>query len=623
MIFGRKRRLEDSEITFDEITVDDLSSGIGLKERPIGSGIFFGAVVFFVVFATIVVSRTFFLNVISGDVYRARAESNVNRMTIVPADRGIIMDRYGEPLVSNEPSLTVYLRVPELVKQEEEDKVVAAIAPLGISHEDFRKMLYEVDLQNADTVVLKRDISNQDAIRIRSLGLKSVSVENDIKRVFSPEFAHIVGYTGLPVKKDLESRKLTSVDIVGKTNLEAVFDETLRGENGKVVIYRNALGEVLDERNFSDPVSGKDIKTTIDAGLQKFFYDRLVTALKDGGGPGAVGLVVDPRNGEVLSLVSLPSFASGEIGKGLVDPAKPLFNRAVSGLYSPGSTIKTVVAVAALAESVVKTDEMVLSTGHLDIPNRYNPELPTRFVDWKAHGWVDVYSALARSSNIFFYAVGGGLAQNMDLFRGNSPIAKGLGVSRLHDYYELFRLDKKTGIELSGEGEGYLPVPEDKKERTGIDWTIGDTYNISIGQGDLTVTPVALLSAVSSIVNGGKIFGLHISEKEPVVLSDISHLSVFMEDVVQGMRDAVSKSYGTANMLNSLAIKAIGKTGSAQVESKTKTNAFMVGCAPVPWTDEDPPICVLVLVENAKEGGLRAVPVAHDVFEWYYENRLK
>jgi penicillin-binding protein 2 len=623
MIFKRRKKLEDSEITFDEITVDDFSCGIGLKERPIGNGIFFGAVIFFLVFSSIVVSRAFILNVVSGDIYKARAESNVNKMTVIPADRGLILDRYGDPLVSNEPSLTVYLRVPELVKQEEEDKVLEAIVPLGISREDFRRMLYEVDLQNSDTVVLKRDISNQDAIRLKSLGLKSVSVENDIKRVFSPEFAHIVGYTGLPVKKDLESRKLTSVDIVGKTNLEAVFDETLRGENGNIIIYRNAKGETLNEKNFSDPKAGQNLQTTIDAGLQKFFYDRLVTALKDGGGPGAVGLAIDPRNGEILSLVSLPSFASGEIGKGLIDPDKPLFNRAVSGLYSPGSTIKTVVATAALAEGVIKTDEEVLSTGHLDIPNRYNPDQPTRFVDWKAHGWVNVYSALARSSNIFFYAVGGGLSQNMDLFRGNSPIARGLGVSRLHDYYELFRLNKKTGIELSGEAEGYLPTADDKKKTTGIDWTIGDTYNISIGQGDLTVTPVALMSAVSSIVNGGKIFELHIAKKDPVVLSDLSNLSSYMGEVVKGMRDAVTKSYGTANLLNTLAVKSIGKTGSAQVVSKTKTNAFIISCAPVPWTDDDPPICILVLVENAKEGGLRAVPVAHDVLEWYYENRLK
>ncbi|MDD4931053.1 MAG: penicillin-binding transpeptidase domain-containing protein [Candidatus Colwellbacteria bacterium] len=617
----RRKRISDKEVTFDEITVDDLGSKIGPKERPLGSGMFGLVVAIFALMGIAALVRVGFFLVVDGEIYRARADSNVNKVTFIPADRGIIRDRYGEPLVVNEPSLTVYIRVPELVKQREEDAVLSAIAPLGISKDDFNKIISEIDLESADTIVLKRDISNQDAIRIKSLGLSSLFVENDVKRVFSPEFAHIVGYTGLPSKKDLESGKYNSIDIVGKTNLEAFFDSRLKGEYGKVVAYRNFKGEVLEEKTFSDPKAGEDIKTTIDAGLQKYFYDRLGETLIDSG-PGGVGLAIDPRNGEVLALVSLPSFASGEIGKGLIDPAKPLFNRAVSGLYSPGSTIKTVVATAALFEKVIKTDEEVLSTGHLDIPNKYNPDQPTRFVDWKAHGWVNVYSALARSSNIFFYAVGGGLPYNMDLFRGSSPISKGLGVNRLHDYYSLFGLDKKTGIELSGENVGYLPTQEDKKKRTGIDWTIGDTYNISIGQGDLTVTPIALLTAVNSIVNGGTLYKPHLVGSSEV-LADNTNLSSEMAEVVKGMRDGVQKSYGTSNMLNFLPIKAIGKTGSAQVVSKTKTNAFFIGCAPVPWTDEKPPICILILVENAREGGLKAVPVARDVFQWYYENRLK
>lgn len=624
MTFKRGRRsIKDSEVTFDEITVDDFSGGLGLKERPIGNRVFLGSAVSFVVVGLIFTSRLFFLNVASGDTYKDRAESNVNKVIVVSANRGLIVDRYGEPLVSNEPSLTVYLRIPELVKQNEKDKVIEALDPLGISKSDFNKILEDNDLQSANTIVVKRDISNQDAIRLRSLGLKSLSVENDIKRVFTPEYAHIVGYTGLPGKKDMESGKMISTDTVGKTNLEAIFDDSLRGKNGQIVVYRNVKGEVLGEKNFSEQEPGEELRTTIDAGLQKYLYDRLMKAASDGGGPGAVGVAMDPRNGEVLALVSLPSFSSGEIGKGMIDPKKPLFNRAVSGLYSPGSTIKTLVATAALNEGVIKPNEEVLSTGSLNIPNRYNPDAPTRFVDWKAHGWVDVYSALARSSNIFFYAVGGGLSQNMDLFHGNSPIGKGLGVNRLYDYYSRFGLDKKTGIELTGEAVGYLPTPENKKKRTGIDWTIGDTYHISIGQGDLNITPIELINAVSSIVNGGKMFELHITQKDPVVIADNSDLSDSMVEVVKGMRDAVTKSYGTAGMLNSLSMKAIGKTGSAQVSNNAKTNAFIVSCAPVPWSEDKAPICLLVLIEDAKEGGLRAVPVAHDVLEWYYENRLK
>ncbi|MDD5099004.1 MAG: penicillin-binding transpeptidase domain-containing protein [Candidatus Colwellbacteria bacterium] len=618
-----KKKLKNSEITFDEVTADNLSSGIGLKEKPIGGRVFLTSIIFLIIIVTVVFLRVFFLTVIKAEEYKKRADATVNEISIIPSERGIILDRFGSPLVSNESSLTVYLRVPEFVKQQEEGKVLPAIASIGLSRNDFMDILRKVDLEKADTIVLKQDISNQEAIYLNSLDLKSIFIGKDVKRVFSPEFAHIVGYTGLPKKEDIESGRCLSTDIIGKTNLELSFDSLLRGENGKIVVYRDAEGNILEEKRFSDPKAGSNLETTIDADLQKFFYNRLARSINEGGGgPGAVGIAMNPVNGEILSLVSVPGFASGEVGKNLLNPAKPLFNRAVSGLYSPGSIIKTIVATAALSESVIKTNEEILSTGHLDIPNRYNPDKPTRFVDWKAHGWVDVYSALARSSNIFFYAMGGGLADNMDLFRGNSPISKGLGVLRLVDYYKLFNLDKKTGIELSAEEEGDMPSPDKKKERTGISWTIGDTYNISIGQGDLTVTPIALLNAISSIVNGGSILKPHIAKGDKEVVSDISRLSPHMQTVVKGMSDAVTKPYGTANMLNSLPIKSIAKTGSAQVMNNTKTNAFIVGCAPVPWESKQP-ICILVLIENAREGSLRAVPVAYDVFEWYYENRLK
>ena len=424
-----------------------------------------------------------------------------------------------------------------------------------------------------------------------------------------------------PTKK--LKKNLSSVDVIGKTNIEAVYDDVLRGVNGQTVEYRNVKGEILGTHTFSEPKTGENINLTIDAGLQKFFYSRLSASLS-GAGPGGVGLAINPLNGEILSLVSLPGFSSSNISAGLADSAKPLFNRAVTGLYSPGSTIKLIVATAALKEKVIKSNEMVLSTGHLDIPNKYNPDKPTVFPDWKEHGWVDVYSAIARSSNIFFYAVGGGLPYNQDLFMGNSDISVGLGVSRLKQYFSLFGLDKKTGIQLTAESTGYLPSAEDKKERMNSDWTIGDTYNISIGQGDLLVTPIGLMNSVSAVVNGGVVYKPNLILKEPrEKLIDLTYLSDELGKVMEGMKDAVREPYGTAVMLNTLPFDTCGKTGSAQVESKTKTNAFFVGCGPLPLESEDyDPICILVLVENAREGGLNAVPVAYDVFKWYYDNRI-
>jgi penicillin-binding protein 2 len=314
-----------------------------------------------------------------------------------------------------------------------------------------------------------------------------------------------------------------------------------------------------------------------------------------------------------------------------------LFNRAISGAYTPGSAIKPMVALAALKENIIDPKKQILSTGYIEIPNPYDPEKPSRFLDWKAHGWVDLRSALARSSNVYFYEIGGG-------FEG----LKGLGVNKLKEYWQRFLLGAKTGIDLPSESSGFLPDPEEKEERTGQIWRIGDTYNVSIGQGDLLLTPIQLINFIASIANGGKIYrprlvscATHDNSNNPNLhpndsnrsdnsdtglyhsdcglLMDYSEWQKEIKEVQKGMEDAVEKYYGTANLLSFLPMSAAGKTGSAQVANNTRTNAFFVGYAPA----ENPEIAILVLMENAREGSLNAVPIAKDVLEWYYYNRIQ
>ena len=622
MRFGRKRKISESEITFDEITTDGKAS-LGYKERPLGKKSFLITFLFIIILPVIALFRIGYFAIVKGAELSARASSNVNSVVVVPAPRGIIVDRYGKPLVENIPSLSAYARAGDIVRYNEKEKIPEAASLLGIDKNGLDEILAKADLSKGDTITIKKDISTSEAIAIEALGLKSVFVGSDLKRFVSPEFAHVVGYVGAPGKEDMQ-KGILPTDVVGKTHLEALFDSVLRGKNGAVISYRDSKGKFYEEQKISDPVIGSELKTTIDADLQKYFYKRLSENLVNAG-PGGVGIVFDPKNGEVLALVSEPSFSSADISKGLIDPDKPLFNRAISGLYPPASTIKTIVASAALNERVIDPDEEILSTGKLSIPNKYNPDQPTVFVDWKAHGWVDVYAALARSSNIYFYGVGGGLPYNLDLFRGVSDIKQGLGAARLKEYYLRFGLGEKTGVELTGEVAGRIPNPDEKGLKPdGTTWTIGDTYHISIGQGDMGVTPLGLISAVSSIANGGKLFEPHIiAGKNPKVRKDNSDMSKALSEVVLGMRYGVIKSYGTSNMLNTLPFDTIGKTGSAQVMNNQKTNALFVGCGPTPVMESEKSICMLVLVENAKEGGLNAVPVAYDVFKWYYENRLK
>ena len=297
------------------------------------------------------------------------------------------------------------------------------------------------------------------------------------------------------------------------------------------------------------------------------------------------------------------------------DKNLPLFNRAVAGAYNPGSTIKPLVAVAGLREGVITPTTSIYSKGYIEIPNPYVPEKPARFVEFnqKELGWIDVRSALAESSNIFFASIGGGW-----------PPINGIGIEKLRGYWAAFGLGAKTGIDAKPEAGGFLPNPAEKLERTGQPWRLGDTFNASIGQGDLLISPLQLINYIAGIANGGVIYRPHLMKalageaRTPEVLVDVSEWQGEIVQAQRGMRDGVVKSYGTSNLLHTLPISVAAKTGSAQIQNNRKTNAFFVGYAPY----EKPELAVLVLIEDAKSGSLNAVPIAKDVFAWYYENRM-
>ena len=232
---------------------------------------------------------------------------------------------------------------------------------------------------------------------------------------------------------------------------------------------------------------------------------------------------------------------------------------------------------------------------------------------------MDLAGALARSSNVYFYEIGGG-------YKYYGVNQTGLGIERLKNYWQQFLLGQKTGIDLLYENSGFLPDPEEKERRTGQIWRLGDTYNVSIGQGDLLLTPIQLITFIASIANGGKIYQPFLAKNtNPEILKDYSDWDSEISLVQEGLHDAVAKSYGTAFSMSALPISVAGKTGSAQYANNVKTNAFFVGYAPDPntaGTFEESKIAILVLVENAKEGSLNAIPIANDVLRWYYENRL-
>ena len=607
----RKRR-RNKKVYFEEVVSDSISdSEFNVKEKPINTSVFHMVFAVCVIAALVFLSRTAVFAGMEGDKYVKRSLDNTNQSIPLIAPRGIILDRDGTPLVKNKEIFTVFLQLDEMVRSNEKDLVLnAAENILGMDRGEVSKLIEDTNLDSISDIILKQDLTLDEVVKIKTLGSKSLIVESDFAREYiDPAFSHVIGYASLVNQKDLaENPDLALNDLIGRAGLEAYYDKKLRGQNGAISIYRNAKGDLEDIQRTKEPIAGDALETTIDSEFQKYFYQRMLSGLKSLGRTSGVGIAINPQNGEVLSLLSFPSFDANNISEYLSNSNEPLFNRAVSGLYSPGSTIKPVDATGALSEGVVTPEKQFLSIGYIEIPNPYNPDKPSRFVDWKPQGWVDVHSALARSSNVYFYIVGGGFEDT-----------KGLGIKRLKKYWQIFGLDKLTGIDLPGEAIGFLPDPEEKEERTGTPWLVGDTYNVSIGQGDLQVTPIELLDTIAAVAKGVA-YTPHLDKSAPKdVVIDLSQYSDALKEVRKGMEDAVDKDYGTAHLLADLPISTAAKTGSAQIAGNTKTNALFVGYAPA----DNPQIAILILVEDAKEGSLNAVPIAHDVMEWYYENRLK
>lgn len=616
--------MDSKEFTLEDVALDDMHEGFDVVERPVSGRLFlvFGVCVSCI--ALFFFARTAYTGLLKNKQYEQRAYANAGREIVLRAPRGIIYDRYGIPLVKNDPGFNVTLNLSELFKdQDRMPQILESIREIiPFDTEEVMGALSGINLERQSYFVLARNVPLQEIIELRKAELPGVVIENGYIRSY-PEaeiFSHIIGYTGFVSRDELNrDEHLDLNDEIGKTGIERMYDDYIRGVNGSRIIFRDAKNNTLGERVDKTVQSGEDVYTTIDADLQREFYTVLEQQLASLGRRAGAGLAINPQTGEVLALVSLPSFDSNNLTSGLFsDPEKPTFNRIISGAYSPGSTIKPLVAFGALEEGVIDPTTSILSIGYIELPNPYNPDQPSRFVDWKAHGWVNLYSALARSSNVYFYEVGGGFEQQ-----------KGLGIDLLHTYWQKFLLDKKTGIDLPGETEGYLPTPELKEKRTGQIWRIGDTYNVSIGQGDLLVSPLELLRYIGGIAAKGKLARPYVVskvgnenetkyKKEPsfdlIEQKDATHL----DEVEAGMLQGVSRDYGTSHSLANIPMVIAAKTGSAQIQNNQKTNAFFVGYAPVP----NPQIAILVLIEDAREGSLNAVPVAQKVLRWYYENRV-
>ncbi len=567
--------------------------------------------------------RVFFLNMVEGAYYRNVATRNSIRNVLLPAPRGLIFDRYGIQLIRNIPSMELVAVPADLPKTEDERRALVeklrsfiSFDPSAAEWEDsFLTVVGDFSLP----IVLKTSLTQDETLIFssRSTEFPGILLERSAIREYEDSliFSHLLGYEGKIQKEELAQHpNFLPVDSIGKQGLEKSYEDVLRGKSGADRVEVDSKGVIKNELGVFDPEPGSDLVLNIDADLQRKLFDILSATLEKDGLEKGAAVALDPRDGSVLSLVSIPSFDNNLFAKG-IDPANyaaivndsslPLFNRVTAGEYPPGSTIKPFLAGAALSEGVITSNTQIESRGGITVAG-------FSFGDWKVHGFTDVRHAIAVSSDVFFYSVGGGY--------GN---IRGLGMEKMDAYERAFGFGSQTGIDIPGEKDGFIPTPEWKKEKMGERWYIGDTYHAAIGQGFVLATPLQLANATAAIANGGTLWKprvvgqIHYHDgttkmlppeaiREHVVDPEILRI------VREGMRMTVTE--GTAQSLQSLPVSVAGKTGTAQFGNESKTEGWFESFAPY----DHPTIAMLVLIEDQKGEGYIAVPITKDILEWYF-----
>lgn len=583
-------------------------------------------------------ARAAYLDIGQGKKYLTQAEGNRLRIAAVPSERGVMYDRNGTLLVRNVPDFTLTITPADLPKDDKArtDLIVALAEAVGITPVDIEKALRNYPSNLASPVPIEDHLDYEQALKleIQSGRLPGVSVQDGTKReiLLTPDgesqpvlsLSHLIGYEGRVNEAeyaDLKSAGYLPTDAIGKTGIEESYESQLRGEYGKKQIEVDAFGREQDVLASDDPVQGKDLTLTIDARLQAAAEASLkASAARNGRGRGSA-VALDPKTGEVLALVSWPSYDANEFARGITpkeyqklteDPNRPLFPRAVSGTFPPGSTVKTIVASGGLMEHVITPSTTVLSTGGIRVGQWFFP-------DWKTggHGVTNVTKAIAESINTFFYAVGGGW-----------DTIEGLGIDRLDKYFRLFNLGQRLGIDLPGEAGGFVPTADWKQRVKDEAWYIGDTYHVSIGQGDLTVTPLQVAAWTSVFANGGDLIRPHVVKQirsnksvEQIDPAPIAR-QIVPKDVVDVVRQGLRQTIlaGSAQGLKVSPWTIAGKTGTAQWGNGEPTHAWFAGYAPA----DDPKILVVVMVEAGGEGTTAAAPVARDIMEaWLRSQGVK
>jgi penicillin-binding protein 2 len=575
----------------------------------------------FAFFIVILFTRAFYLQAIKGEYFRNVAEGNRIRSEVVKANRGLMYDRFGDLLVKNTSYFFLYvnraiLPEDELLKQDLFNKLANI---LEISKNDLELMLFN-DTKNSDKVLIYEDLAYELAMKLMILSetQPSINVSYESRRNYFSNLgmSHSLGYLGSVTEDDIGDRKYNYHDRLGKTGLELIYEDTLKGQDGIKQIEVDALFREKNILSIVDPVDGSDLVLTIDAKAQEKLFEIMQNNSKKHEKTKMAAVVLDAKDGGVLAMVSLPNYDNNifttilnneEYASIIQNEDLPLLNRVISGTYPMGSIFKAVVSSAALEEKLINSSFTVNSTGGVKVGSSFFP-------DWRSsgHGLTNIYWALADSVNTFFYSIGGG---------NNQWLSLGLGSDKIIEYSKKFGLGSLTNIDLNSEAEGFLPSKKWKEETFDERWYLGDTYNLSIGQGFLLSTPLQAATMMSYFANDGQVYKPHfIKETKTNDNTEVYQPEKFFSDVIssdnlnivkRGLRMTITD--GTAQSLQSVPVAVAGKTGTAQFNRNKTPHSWMAAFAPY----EDAKIVTAIIVEEGGDIGL-AVTVTREFMEWYF-----
>ncbi len=591
------------------------------------------SIAFILILTIILISRVFNLQINNYEYYTEESLGNQMRTLPITPTRGDIFDRNGKILATNQLAYRLTL-TPEKTKD-----IVKTLLALKerkfINDKDiaaFKK--YRGRYKNFHSIPLKHKLSEKQVAEfLVNNPFIGIDIEPYFHRVYpnGASSVHVVGYVSRMNKKDksfYNKEDYLGTSFVGKTGIERQYETLLHGKNGKKQIERNAAGRVVNTEIIQESKTGVDLYLSIDLDMQK----KAESLLK--GRRGSI-VAIDATNGEVLVMVSTPIYNPNWFVNGIshkdykqLQTSKdiPQLNRAIQGLYPPGSTVKPMVALAGLEQGLITAHSESYCPGFFKLPN-----VKRKFNDWKrsGHGVVNVKDSIAQSCDVFFY-----------------ELANKMGIDNLHDGLELFNFGKKTGIDIPGERGGILPSKAWKKINKNEPWYRGETLITGIGQGFMTTSPLQLAVSTAALANKGVIFqpkilksiqvsGEVIKEvvrgySKQIPIKDIHN----WENVIDGMKRTIYSPKGTGRRINKkLSYTLAGKTGTAQVfgldaeeqyiaanlDERLRDHALFTGFAPI----ESPKIVIAVIVENAGSGSAKAAPLAKKVLDIYFKKLAK